>query len=160
MRVGCVEAADWNEAGNDVRRFDHSNYDVIALTKSDLVQEAALTVHGRAGDPPSDVAVVATSSRTGAGVLELCRAIRTRISHDSAAEPGGAIAATAERCGESIRLAASAVRAAAAITEAGGGEELVASELRVALAELGKVVGSVYTDDLLDRIFRTFCIGK
>ena len=28
------------------------------------------------------------------------------------------------------------------------------------LAELGKVVGAVYTDDLLDRIFRTFCIGK
>ena len=28
------------------------------------------------------------------------------------------------------------------------------------VAELGKVVGTVYTDDLLDRIFRTFCIGK
>jgi tRNA modification GTPase len=26
--------------------------------------------------------------------------------------------------------------------------------------ELGKVVGAVYTDDLLDRIFSTFCIGK
>jgi len=33
-------------------------------------------------------------------------------------------------------------------------------ELRAALHELGKVVGTVYTDDLLDRIFSTFCIGK
>jgi tRNA modification GTPase len=30
----------------------------------------------------------------------------------------------------------------------------------VTLAELGKVVGAVYTDDLLDRIFSRFCIGK
>ena len=40
------------------------------------------------------------------------------------------------------------------------GSELIAVELRTALNELGKVVGAVYTDDLLDRIFSTFCIGK
>ncbi len=40
------------------------------------------------------------------------------------------------------------------------GEELVAAELRAAIDELGHVVGAVYTDDLLDRIFSRFCIGK
>ena len=40
------------------------------------------------------------------------------------------------------------------------GEELVAAEIRAALDELGRVVGSVYTEDLLDRIFSRFCIGK
>ena len=40
------------------------------------------------------------------------------------------------------------------------GNELIAVELRTALHELGKVVGAVYTDDLLDRIFSKFCIGK
>jgi tRNA modification GTPase len=40
------------------------------------------------------------------------------------------------------------------------GEELVAAELRLALDELGRVVGAVYTDDVLDRIFSRFCIGK
>ena len=39
-------------------------------------------------------------------------------------------------------------------------EELVAAELRTALDELGKVVGQIYTDDVLDRIFSRFCIGK
>ena len=43
---------------------------------------------------------------------------------------------------------------------AAAGEELVAAELRRALSELGKVVGAVYTDDILDRIFSRFCIGK
>jgi tRNA modification GTPase len=40
------------------------------------------------------------------------------------------------------------------------GEELVAADVRNALDELGKVVGAVYTDDVLDRIFSRFCIGK
>jgi tRNA modification GTPase len=40
------------------------------------------------------------------------------------------------------------------------GEELVAADVRDALDELGKVVGAVYTDDILDRIFSRFCIGK
>ena len=73
---------------------------------------------------------------------------------------GSCVAATADRCRESVRLADAAVARAAEIAADRGGDELVAAEIRVALAELGKVVGTVYTDDLLDRIFRTFCIGK
>lgn len=38
--------------------------------------------------------------------------------------------------------------------------ELLALELRGALEQLGEMVGTVYTDDLLDRIFSRFCIGK
>ena len=40
------------------------------------------------------------------------------------------------------------------------GEELVALELRGALEHLGQVVGAVYTDDILERVFHRFCIGK
>jgi tRNA modification GTPase len=38
--------------------------------------------------------------------------------------------------------------------------ELLALELRGALDQLGEMVGAVYTNDLLDRIFSRFCIGK
>ena len=38
--------------------------------------------------------------------------------------------------------------------------ELVALTLRGALDQLGEMVGAVYTNDLLDRIFSRFCIGK
>ena len=38
--------------------------------------------------------------------------------------------------------------------------EVLALELRAALEQLGSIVGAVYTDDLLDRIFSRFCIGK
>jgi tRNA modification GTPase len=39
-------------------------------------------------------------------------------------------------------------------------QELLAIEIREALEHLGEIVGAVYTDDLLDRIFSKFCIGK
>ncbi|HZW31570.1 MAG TPA: hypothetical protein VFF52_12735 [Isosphaeraceae bacterium] len=53
-----------------------------------------------------------------------------------------------------------ALRSAVESLLAGGGDELVAFDLRLALEELGRVVGAVVTDDILDRIFRRFCIGK
>ena len=40
------------------------------------------------------------------------------------------------------------------------GSEIVAMELREALDALGRVLGSVSPDEVLGRIFSTFCIGK
>jgi len=38
--------------------------------------------------------------------------------------------------------------------------ELVAMDLRIAASAIGEVVGKTTTEDLLDSIFSTFCIGK
>ena len=38
--------------------------------------------------------------------------------------------------------------------------DLAAEELRLAMLELGKITGRVDVDELLDVIFRDFCIGK
>ena len=43
---------------------------------------------------------------------------------------------------------------------AGGSEELVAEELRSAATALGRLTGRVDVEDILDVIFRDFCIGK
>lgn len=99
---------------------------------------------------------IRTSSISGVGLCALREAIYERITDDSR----HAVTSTALRCYESLRLAsASLVQARVAAVEALG-EELVAAELRVVLEELGNVVGAVYTDDILDRIFSRFCIGK
>jgi tRNA modification GTPase len=37
---------------------------------------------------------------------------------------------------------------------------LIAVEIRQAIDELGKLVGAVISEDILDRIFRRFCVGK
>jgi len=38
--------------------------------------------------------------------------------------------------------------------------ELVALDLRIAVNAVGEIVGKTTTEDLLDRIFSQFCIGK
>lgn len=43
---------------------------------------------------------------------------------------------------------------------AGKGEELLAEELRIAIHSLGRLTGRVDVEDILDVIFREFCIGK
>jgi len=42
----------------------------------------------------------------------------------------------------------------------GKGEELTAEELRAAAYSLGRLLGRVDVEDILDKIFRDFCIGK
>ena len=67
---------------------------------------------------------------------------------------------TPARCGASLRTAGEALARASELNDARQGEELIAAELRLALDELGKVAGAVYNDDILERIFSRFCIGK
>jgi len=43
---------------------------------------------------------------------------------------------------------------------ASGSEELIAEELRSAATTLGRLTGRVDVEDILDVIFRDFCIGK
>jgi tRNA modification GTPase len=38
--------------------------------------------------------------------------------------------------------------------------EFVAVDLRGALDSLGLIIGATYTEDILERIFNDFCIGK
>jgi tRNA modification GTPase len=101
---------------------------------------------------------IATSSKTGLGIDELRQAIAGQL----AAGRGelGVIAGTADRCRESLRLAGEALSRARATITTGHSEELAAAEIRVALEHVGRVVGAVFTDDILDRIFSRFCIGK
>ena len=42
----------------------------------------------------------------------------------------------------------------------GVGAELVSEDLRMAARSLGRITGTVDVEDLLDRIFSSFCIGK
>lgn len=121
---------------------------ITVWTKSDL-----------APDTPRPPKTFATSAVTGAGLTELRAALRALAAEGSTQGATG-VRATAARCRGSLDEAATALARARQIAALATSEELVAAELRVALAALGEVVGAVYTNDLLDRIFSRFCIGK
>jgi tRNA modification GTPase len=98
------------------------------------------------------------SSRTGEGLAELKSEIRRRLMAMRSAN-GEVLASTAARCHESLRIAGECLDRAQHVAHAGR-EEVAAAEIRVALDALGRVAGTVYTDDVLDQIFSRFCIGK
>jgi tRNA modification GTPase len=107
--------------------------------------------------PPESAAGIRTSSRTGEGLDDLKLAIAARLRERAA---DAVVASTAARCGESLELAAQSLARARELVATDAGEELVAAEVRMALDGLGHVAGAVYTDDVLDRVFGRFCIGK
>ena len=57
-------------------------------------------------------------------------------------------------------LLQTAVSLQRSIEVVGQGEELAAEELRSAAHSLGKLLGRVDVEDILDVIFREFCVGK
>ena len=112
-----------------------------------------------ASPPPDPTGWIATSASTGEGLDALRRAIADALR--SRAIEGDLPAGTAARCGESLGQGRAVAREPPPRPSAEAeGDELVAVDLRQGLDDLGRVVGAVVTDDLLDRIFRRFCIGK
>lgn len=140
----CLDASRRLNAWEVAQLLTTDTKQIVVWTKCDAAQ------------PPASPAGLATSAATGAGLDELRRQLARTCSQ---LEPS-ASSLTAARSADSIRLAAEAIDRARSVAASGLGDELVAAELRLALSELGKVIGAVYTDDILDRIFSRFCIGK
>ena len=96
------------------------------------------------------------SARQGDGISELVAAL-TVFAHDYFGfSENGLIGRERQR--KLLRETADALRSCLAV--AGRGDELAAEELRVASQSLGRLLGRVDVEDVLDRIFREFCIGK
>ncbi len=93
------------------------------------------------------------SCRSGEGVDELRRSLRLRIASD-VADLGGAVAIGARH-----RAALQAARAELS-TLGLGLPELAAERVRSALLAVEELVGSVGSEEVLDRVFATFCVGK
>jgi tRNA modification GTPase len=96
------------------------------------------------------------SASRGDGIQELIVALIAFAQNYFGAGEGGLI--TRERQRKLLQETAAALqRSLSAIQE---GEELAAEDLRIAARSLGRLLGRVDVEDVLDVIFREFCIGK
>ncbi len=105
---------------------------------------------------PAPAGSLATSVTTGAGLAEL----RQRLAQAVRSSGHAALAPSLSRCRHHVETCLQQLRRAHALVLNEEMPELLALELRLALDELGAMAGAVYTEDLLDRIFSRFCIGK
>ncbi|CAM5215666.1 tRNA modification GTPase MnmE OS=Bosea thiooxidans OX=53254 GN=mnmE PE=3 SV=1 [Bosea thiooxidans] len=111
-------------------------------TKSDL-----------AGTPlPGELPI---SVKTGAGIPDLLAAIIERLHAFGRSEPA---LLTRERHRAAVADAIMALERAVSAEHGQG--ELLAEELRIAVLALERLVGRIDVEDVLDRLFSGFCIGK
>jgi tRNA modification GTPase len=99
------------------------------------------------------------SAKTGEGLHELVQAVK-QLSLGGQASADDARWLINSRHEAALRAAREALARAAEAAQRQAYEECVALELRCALTALGDILGETATDDLLDKIFSTFCIGK
>lgn len=74
--------------------------------------------------------------------------------------PAAEVIVTNVRHKHALERAASAVALCRQADAEGATEEILAEEIRAALAALGEITGDTATDDVIDCIFDRFCIGK
>lgn len=125
-------------------------------TKADRVTVARTPMSER---PDVGVRTTVVSARDGNGLDELCARLGELLAKDSRGQREW-LGMTAARCQNSLLAARDALNRTAEAAALGLSDDLVIVELRETLEHLGHIVGAIYTDDVLDRVFSKFCIGK
>jgi tRNA modification GTPase len=138
----CVEAGGPPDTRENAWLGQRSSRAVGVATKCDLA----------AASPT----LLPTSAVTKSGLSEL----RDFVAERARAHARPALAPSLGRCRHHVDACLAHLRRGHEMVLFEEAPELLAVELRGALDELGAMVGAVYTDDLLDRIFSRFCIGK
>lgn len=122
---------------------------LVVINKSDLLSAAEIAAVGAA---PLETQLL--SVKTGAGLEKILAALQSKIRRK--ADTGAAAPLTRarhRRALEECRDALERARAAAL-------PELAAEDLRLAARALGRLTGRVDVEEILDVVFRDFCIGK
>ena len=132
-----------------LRAAEKCPHAVLVLSKSDL---------GTKFDPPeTSLPTVVLSARTGEGLDELERVIRSLFPLPEV--PAGEILTNARQA-EAVSRALESLRSARNAMEDGCTPDIVLTESETAMAALGELSGKSLREDVTDRIFRRFCVGK
>jgi tRNA modification GTPase len=120
---------------------------LVAGNKRDLFR-------GQATKPP-----ISVSALTGEGVAQLREAILEALAPQGAFEQETGFI-TSLRHEQLLRESAGYLEKAGAAVEAGIPHEMLLLDLYSALRPIDAITGATSADDILNRIFSTFCIGK
>ena len=124
---------------------------IAVINKCDLERKAELPVWPEV--------VVEISCKTGEG-LDTLRKSLVRNMKQGVVTPREHVWAVNQRHKTALEQAKVSLEKALTSTTAGLSAEFIALDLRDALDSVGLIIGATHTDDILERIFRDFCIGK
>lgn len=132
-----------------IRCAEKAPHAVVAVSKSDLGKNAVL--------PETTLPVVELSSVTGEGLNELAAAIKAIFPMPDA--PAGEILTNARQA-EAVDRALAALGAAYDALLQGCTPDIVLTEAEGAMSALGELSGKTVREDVTNRIFERFCVGK
>jgi tRNA modification GTPase len=139
---------------NDERILEKSSQipHALVVNKTDLPQK--LDTHALNGATRIHV-----SAKTGYGLEELKSVLRSFV-FSRRASLNDDVVLTQVRHHEAVASAGAALVRAEAVLVDGVPHELVLLDLYGALTDLNELTGEIVTEDILGRIFSTFCVGK
>lgn len=151
------------DAGEALRREDRElmgyvkdRKAIVILNKTDLDPEVSeREIRELLGDKP----IVRTSLVKGTGLEELEATIVDMVYSGEVFERGDALI-TNVRQKQALEKAAGSLREALAITRERMAYDFIEVDLKNAYACLGEITGETVEDDILDKIFSEFCLGK
>ena len=128
---------------------ENAPHALVVMSKSDLVQ--------RREKPETKLPVVAVSAVSGEGLRELEETIQAMF--PLPAVPAGEIL-TNTRQAEAVARAVESMEAALEAINTGATPDIVLTETEGAMASLGELTGRSIREDVTNRIFQRFCVGK
>lgn len=135
---------------------------ICVLNKSDLVEGETIDPSQTVSDTQEKVATCLISAKTGAGLDQLLVLVEQALKERLGARNTAPL--TRARHRRALEDAVAALdRTVGAAPEMPGVDlapEVLAEELRLAARALGRIAGRVDVEDVLDRVFAEFCIGK
>lgn len=125
---------------------------ILVINKSDLPRRLEAI-----DSPPAQVVI---SCRTGSGLDELRRSLSALVMQGAAPSGRGHAWAVNQRHATALERSKESLKRALESVQSGLSPEFTALDLRAALDDLGIIIGATYTEDILERVFNDFCIGK
>jgi tRNA modification GTPase len=137
---------------------------LVALNKSDLpphgsLAETEMFVKGDSNTAPTPPTIVCTSAVTGEGIHQLKEMILALAAPASGVGPEGEFI-TNLRHQQLVMDTLAGLTKARHAAEQRTPHEMLLLDLYDALGPLDILTGATYADDILDIIFKTFCVGK
>lgn len=126
---------------------------IIVVNKGDLSPVV------RVEELASHSLICPVSAATGAGLDRLRTELRGQLM-SGGGDAAEAVIVTNVRHQAALQRAAQAVNQALESLGQGAAVELIADDLRATADALGEITGTITTDEILERVFAEFCIGK
>ena len=149
--LAVIDGSSESEQGLEriLQTAEQARHGIVILSKSDLPQKTKQV--------KSSLPVLHLSSLSGEGLELLEKQIHELF--PLPAVPAGEILTNARQA-DAVRRAVESMEASLQALEQGRTPDIILTETEAAMQALGELTGSSIRDDITDRIFSRFCVGK